>query len=209
MYAFFYDISNIVKRYNESVSEIRCADGGNAADAMVVTSPVGTAYPWDGSPYAAVREGVNIANGAVPGSITNFQTVGLRPTQSRLFTDYFHIDKEQEIELSVGGCHVYEFNKKFDRVVDSTFYTNTPYISLMGMTEYFLMSVEGCAVVRDTFGTVTSSPPSVGYTFAYRYRATTALAQQTNFSEVQGIIPISGTVNTMSINGTVIPVVST
>lgn len=174
---------------------------GNAADSMVYNTPAGGAYPWDGTPIEAFREGINAASGQPSGSTGPFQTLGVHPTESKLFTDYFRIMKEQEVVLSQGGRHIYDLNVHYDKVIDGSVYANSPLNQIMNVTNYVFWIVQGSPAF-DLAGEVNTSTtlPALAISVAHEYRFTTILSQNSNASVFNSVVQVTPSTNLAQVN---------
>lgn len=123
---------------------------GNPADQMVYTTPGGVNYYWDGTPQGAFDVGLEAEANIPPGTTFPSTLVGNVPTESKLFTDFFKIEREIEVEMATGGVHTLEFNRHFDKVMDASIYSSDPYIGIKGVTQWIMTVAVGAPVVITT-----------------------------------------------------------
>lgn len=135
--------------------------GGSPVNVMNYTSPVGLVYDWSGQPISAIQQGVAAAENAGPGA-TTYLDVGIVPTSSPIFNQYFTIHREQEIEFAIGGSHRLEWNRSYDKVLDASHYGNPAMGAVRGITEFVLFQAWGQPSVQTATGLVTTSLCSIG-----------------------------------------------
>lgn len=129
-------------------------------------------YGWAGGfPDNAVQQGVSAAvNGPTSGSTTYF-VPGTLPYESQIFNQFFRVHKETEVMLAVGGTHLIETNKTFDRVLDLTVIGNSNMTSILGLSEFILIRAEGQTGVQEN-NDITVAQTQVAYTYSNNYRFT-------------------------------------
>lgn len=71
--------------------------------------------------------------------------------------------------LAIGGTHLVETNKSYDRVIDATVYKNGEMVSILGLTEFILMRAEGQTGVQDN-SDITVAQTQIVYTYSNNYR---------------------------------------
>jgi len=177
-------------------------ESANAADKMVYTTPLGVNYTWDGTPQGAFDVGLEAEANIPPGTTFPSTLVGNVPTQSKLFNDYFSIEREVEVEMATGGTHQLEWHRSIDKVCDASVYSNSNYIGIKGLTQW-VMTVSYGAPVVITAGTdihkMTTAQVQLGVIGLQNYKYTqlqSALTTINLFSDV----PIAANADTSTIN---------
>lgn len=131
-------------------------NGDGGAYSMTYIAPTAESYKWNGSPDDAFDVGLEAESNVAPAATLPSTIPGNTPTMSKLFNDYFTIQREEEIEMATGGVHTVEVNRSFDKVCDASVYSCAPYLGLKGLTQW-VMAVSYGSPVR-----VTSAPYTPG-----------------------------------------------
>lgn len=166
-------------------------------EGMTYYSQRGISYDWDGAPITAIAQGVAAAGNLASGN-SAYLNPGIVPFSSPLFTQYFRVTREMEINFAVGGTHKLILNKHYDKMLDATHYANAALRGLNGVTEYLVFQLVGQAAVQTVqsspgpppvyVSSVTTAPPSVSCveTLNYRYRVPPASFTTTDTSNALG-----------------------
>jgi len=171
-------------------------NGNGTAYSMQYVAPVGAVYKWDGSPQQAFDVGLEAESNVAPLTTLPSTIPGNTPTMSKLFNDYFKIEREEEVEMATGGVHTVEVNRKFDRVIDASVYSCPPYLGIRGYSQWIL------AVSYGTPVRVTGSTPGVGPMTTSQVNIGCIEYKEYRYTQVQAAITTlnSGTVLTITDN---------
>jgi len=178
-------------------------ESANPLDKMQYITPLGVSYPWDGTPQGAFDVGLEAEANITPGTTFPSTLVGSVPTESKLFNDFFKIEREVELHLSTGGTHEIEWNRHIDKVCDASVYSNSNYIGVKGLTQWLMTVSVGAPVVITAAGAdqhkMTTAQVQLGVVEAQNYRYTqlqSALSTINLFTNV----PIAANADTSTIN---------
>lgn len=104
------------------------------------------------------------------GATTAVTTVGISPTKSPEFNEYYGINRVTTLHLEPGQQHDHTVFHTYNRVIDSTRFDNSSAAALQGLTRFCLMVFHG-TLVHDTAAanTVTYAPVSIDISTSYEY----------------------------------------
>ena len=150
------------------------------------TTPIDT-YIVPPYPESYWGEGLN-AQAGVPTASQQQKTVGVSPTDSQLFKDWFVVKKRTTVLLPLGGAHRHFVTIKTNRIIDTMLAGNATNVrGLAGYTTYTMWNYKGLPVFNTTGGSgnVTTSAAQVGvvsvqrlkYTFISDYSYSATLTQ--------------------------------
>ena len=150
------------------------------------TTPIDT-YIVPPYPESYWGEGLNAQAGVATASQQQ-KIVGVSPTDSQLFKDWFVVKKRTTVLLPLGGAHRHFVTIKTNRIIDTMLAGNATNVrGLAGYTSYTMWNYKGLPVFNTTGGSgnVTTSASQVGvvsvqrlkYTFISDYSFSATLTQ--------------------------------
>ena len=135
------------------------------------TNPGGVIYPWNGEPVSCIQQGYNSQANTGSGS-TAYLSPAVVPEDVDMFKKYFSVVHTEEICLAEGGSHKFNLHIKYDKICDSSVYSNTPLTSLEGLTYFMFMRCVGAPVYDITQNTSVLSAPDLGAVDQYDFKFT-------------------------------------
>jgi len=178
-------------------------NGDAGAYSMQYVAPVGAVYKWDGTPTQAFDVGLEAESNVAPGATLPSTIPGNTPTMSKLFNDYFKIEREEEVEMATGGVHTVEVNRKFDKVIDASVYSCAPYLGIRGYTQWILAVSYGTPVrvtgVTPGAGPMTTSQVNIGCIEFKEYRYTQVQPAITTLNTADALLAVADS-STTAIN---------
>lgn len=145
----------------------------SATTPMVFTStnPGGTIYPWLGEPISCIQQGYNAQSNS--GSLANtYLSPAVVPEDVDMFKKYFSVVHTEEIGLAEGGTHHFRLHIKYDKMVDSTIYSDSPLTGIEGFTYFMFMRCVGAPVYDSTNTNTVQSPVLIGAIDQYDFKFT-------------------------------------
>ena len=138
--------SSLATQYVDIYDIVRKRDCGLAPGGVLVT----------GDPIMSWKYGVSDQDPAGP-NLTDYQAVTSKPTDSRLFNDYFTVVQKSRVGLAAGATHRHRVNYAINKVIDTEL-LNRANGDLAGYTVYTMVVINGQpASVKDASGAVVTT----------------------------------------------------
>jgi len=145
----------------------------SATTPMVFTStnPGGTTYPWLGEPISCIQQGYNSQANQGSGNTTYLQP-SVVPEDVDMFKKYYTVVHSEEICLAEGGNHTFKLHIKYDKLLDSSVFSNSPLTGVEGVSYFMFMRCVGAPVYNETQDITTLAPVNVGAIDQYDFKFT-------------------------------------